>query len=1372
MSIENLLLRRGTILDMGLEHIYLSVLPSNYNFTTGNEFKFSVVFTPVLTPISPNDITLKSYPTLRYWPSIVNSLSFKLEIENLGIYDTEVEKIDESLGTAIWECFFSNDTPVTSDNSEQFSDKMKSFPENEISDYIDKMYLYIQQSIQDQESDFYCFSKKPIVLDSNISAISGKPLELELQAYLSPNSIFDFTVVQPPEYGEFREIESDGHDRYLYIPDSGFAGITHLRYQASADHGTKSNVATITITVFPDSQSFESHVSNNDSNKEHKRANYDDIVTPCLTDILINNNNRDRLDKIVSELDNGQTLDKIPKDKVNFFRLQKVYEDLNKNSQGGTDNPSDSFNNPSSLEFHEIIEHLHQRRVIMKKIGLVLNFKVAIQEGQFIPSRGRIRLYSDHSENFEFKKLWTPYSYFVDSNNQKLFTLDWSKSNKFSTGLVKMNSLTHSIITKDIVGTSLKLLNVSRSESELNTQHDNLINNSQKINTIQSIGFSIIEKGRLKNFQSEFKKFTIRNDYFLKSTNLDEQPDEHDIDELIIGNRIDVREEKDGEWRSLCRRNEEYEIIEKRIKFMSNDVEGMISITTSEADGKEFEERSSHLAESIFRWSGWSLTVNPIGKTIGVSELPDNLNNIQLSNLLLATNKLSTRFSVVKESLPILRFGRSYQFRSRIVDLAGNGPSYSDALDDEYILPEDGPVKYYRYEPVPSPIIVFTDKASLTYPGELVDVMVIRSLAEDKKSTDDPNQYNSFSERHIGPPKISQQMAEYHGMFDNNDWYRDDDDLYEKLIAKEGSISPNSVQTGATLKIPYLPDPLAFGTIFHDLYWEEEGSLTNFVKFTGKWPENESFKIKIVNGKTEKIEFNQRVLKITLPRGSIKEITFSTMISNDNLELMALYSLAVNDEKFASDKKAFDRFRQLSAAGMNWLLTPPKKIRIVHADTKPQTNPKFEELEIVDRIEHQANATMNARLSIHKNSCDKVNIEALWVERIYDIKNSNGFTDVPKSAIVWEKHDIEYPTNPEEDGIIDISSHSQVFKDTKYRHVCYKIVASTRFREFYLEPPNQDTFFTKESSLEERDVPNSFAPEPPNIKCIIPSFRWVEDKSGRSSARFSSLRIYIEGSWYDSGIGELLGIILFNESSSSLTLANYENFVTQWGIDPIWSSYALSTKKYPKTDHFKNHDLVIENLEIREPVSLEKLSVSIVGYSMKFDPTRGLWYCDMQIENYSSYFPFIKLSLVRLQPNSINLCHCSNMVYSNFTQLSPDRFASVIPNNENGNNTLSVFVSGITPTGPNSIKMEAILEARPRLSNENLWVEIDKKSLYYVDNLSSERVSTWFFDFVLTEDLKNDLLRIRITEYEEYLLDKESSVKGNRLIYSSILRLE
>lgn len=135
--------------------------------------------------------------------------------------------------------------------------------------------------------------------------------------------------------------------------------------------------------------------------------------------------------------------------------------------------------------------------------------------------------------------------------------------------------------------------------------------------------------------------------------------------------------------------------------------------------------------------------------------------------------------------------------------------------------------------------------------------------------------------------------------------------------------------------------------------------------------------------------------------------------------------------------------------------------------------------------------------------------------------------------------------------------------------------------------------------------------------------------------------------------------------------------VSKWGSDPVWGSAA--TARGPYIHQFPLR--VAVGTDIAIPGQQEHATV--VGHDVHFDATRGLWYCDLQLDAGDAYQPFVDLALVRYQPYSVGGVHASAAVRPGFIQLVPDRTAAVTMLTDR---TLLVSLRG--PTGYNRLGQE------------------------------------------------------------------------------------
>jgi hypothetical protein len=263
-----------------------------------------------------------------------------------------------------------------------------------------------------------------------------------------------------------------------------------------------------------------------------------------------------------------------------------------------------------------------------------------------------------------------------------------------------------------------------------------------------------------------------------------------------------------------------------------------------------------------------------------------------------------------------------------------------------------------------------------------------------------------------------------------------------------------------------------------------------------------------------------------------------------------------------------------------------------------------------------------------------------------------------------------------------------VFNDAKRHRVRYTAVSTSRYREYF--PQDQDLDFTRRSDEILVDVPASARPLAPDVVCVVPTFGWQRQTqtSIKRSVRFGGgLRVYLRRPWFSSGEGELLGVTLWSSDNGPLDDAHRDKlkpFFTQWGMDPIWQTAGLvgvpTISSFPDA---QERDASVSLDESSAAIAPGKPGrVDVVGFGVEFDPSRGLWFADLTVNLPTpTYSPFVRLALVRYQPQALADARISRVVLAGFCQLTPDRSATVTADPVHPR-TLRVVVSGVSPRGP------------------------------------------------------------------------------------------
>jgi len=958
-------------------------------------------------------------------------------------------------------------------------------------------------------------------------------------------------------------------------------------------------------------------------------------------------------------------------------------------------------------------------------------------------------------------------------------------------------------------------------------------------------------------------------------------------EELLRGYRVDIDDlSVGGKPLSLCWRKGYYTFKTGETLPLKPE-EGYIKSASASSQEEAPEELFLH--EMLFRWNGWSLVTERPNQTIkaetSVEADPTTGNLVDKQKELVERPRsqpmgdidLEPMLKAVPGSLPRLRFGHTYRMRVRAVDIAGNSLPMEHDDWQKATLPHT----YRRYEPVSSPALVFKKEPT---PGEGLERMVIRSNYNTDAIAD--------CERQVVPPKTSQELSETHGEFDDyigpgkdhlkgyNIALRESGSLKDKEIIDimSGVLTPlphadqigefkiNSATGEETtlvlhgednLIVPYLPDPMSAGTAIRDIPRLAPSWLPGLdkvidpfirvvkVPFHTQWPEAESFCLRIAERKgsmpadscvedfgavdetdqaqwTEDPVTGKRTLTIFLEKAEKVTLRYSSYLPEGPGDVKNLFALW---DWFKNKPHA----QGYADAGCFWMITPYRKLELVHAVQQPLCEPSLmPDVKTVKTSMGQTNAGFEGSAGLNAWSTEKIDLMAEWEE--WDDTQSEGPKRIKKSAHACEGTiDYEKVTEAKLDTAPHVLTHE--FGDTLHRWVDYHLVATSRFREYFVPQGGKPIDHSRIGKAKKLNVDNSARPAAPKVKYVVPSFGWKTQVKDQVLTRMrigGGLRVYLDRPWYSSGDDELLGVIMAQVDKNAPQKPDdiLIPYITQCGLDPIWKT-GLPVTALDRTD-FKNYNAHAENLTLEEltsqalifhhiegglnsggignivtntPLITTGKRVNVVGYAPEFNEERKLWFADIQFnpDRLSSYYPFVRLALARFQPYSIpgSDAYLSRVVMTDFIQLVPTRTLQVSYTKKFEDKIkLSVVLVGYSPKTegkPNPVSIE--IEEH----DENIPGELGWKSWKGVKGqIPVEHVKKYrWLDGMFTTDLsylavwqtEQDLpqtyllghYRLVIKEYERHTADGQikigaegpylEDIKDLRLVYSDIVEL-
>jgi len=613
------------------------------------------------------------------------------------------------------------------------------------------------------------------------------------------------------------------------------------------------------------------------------------------------------------------------------------------------------------------------------------------------------------------------------------------------------------------------------------------------------------------------------------------------------------------------------------------------------------------------------------------------------------------------------------------------------------------------------------------------------------------------------------------------------------------------------LRVPYLPDSVARGIslVFPDAGRDRQlafpfGTEGFTAEYGGVWPETNPFRLVLEDADDLTGNIEDNVLHIGLPPGDMQRFRLSSSLAKTDLDRFGFW------RSLPESIRNMDVVAEAAADGWLWIYTPADKVTLVHAVPRPLEAPDTTALTVV-RAKGSIDSGLMGSVEVHGPSTESITAEASWDEYTDDLSlpifevsevNGIGFTSVvrPEEDLALLYGGIADDTPWTIPGFGPVWAHRAVhrWEDTKHRNVTYQFRATTRFREYFeaesLAPVPGNGFDGDDgrSVVGKRvtvSVPSSATPAAPLIHSVIPLMRWSvgtepEQPVAVRRSRRPGVRIYLERPWFSTGEGELLAVLLAPFGADT----GLESIVSQWGADPIWRAQNVASRGM-----WMGFDNLISALGLTDrpddarptspPVSMPYVGVkgspmvTVLGYRPRYNAERQLWFVDVAIDPGDHFWPFVRLSVARYQPDSIDGCHLSAPVQCEFVQLMPERTASV---SRTDIRHVRVVVSGpigtrggsaeetFPPprdTAPEAIRRNRKVVARLQKLDPNIltdlgWDTVDAVELEVRGVGKTAAEAAWVGELVAPEDIPlakpggQPEWRVTIEEWEQLLGDR------------------
>jgi hypothetical protein len=853
--------------------------------------------------------------------------------------------------------------------------------------------------------------------------------------------------------------------------------------------------------------------------------------------------------------------------------------------------------------------------------------------------------------------------------------------------------------------------------------------------------------------------------------------------DVIRGFRVDIFDGRPGAraWRSLCQRSGTYTFTNAPHLPLEIEDEGFVQIGVTHADVDD-GVATYKLSEGVFRWEGWSLSA-PHPMT-ALSRDPDPAKAIPSGPVDVPDRfGLKTAFKAKPKTLPTLRFGFPYRTRLRLVNLAGDSVAL-DSGDESAALPDAlHPFVYRRHEPLLAPLVALKTPLRTPPAGETIDRLVILSF--NANQSDDATPSAERAVRHVLPPRISQLLAERHGLFDDASGRLKTDPVTHALIAARDSgqlehdpAKAAPIDSADQATIPYWADPLCRGASFRGAPHLAKGTRQRAaggslipkpfdpglpnptalepivqIPFLPEAPlpsallptDPAAFCIILAEGAGPPLwSAAERSLTFFLNKGEVSTLDMGSFLEDVDLDLLGIWQWIL---EHSQDNIPIVKEKVID--GGHPLVTPPRAVALIHAVQQPIGVPSFSTgITPLPRKLGETFADLAADLTIDGRATGKVTIRAVWMEEQHPPRRGATKTEAFAAHVV----DVTLAHDDNEPSVIGVESAGRFvdgrlsfvdtpdtrplrhhFGDGKHRKVKYRALAASRFEPYF--PTASPGGFTREGPEIEVSIPNSLPPDAPTLLYVVPSFGWTSQTVGKvtTRTRMGGVRVFMSGTWLSSGDGELLAVLLDEGASPPLPLA------TRWALDPFWSNQSLEASK---------ESGLASRSSFPTAVIGSMTPAVVAAYEVDFDDDTQRMFVDIPITPPgSSYFPFLRLALARYQPNaSDDKMRLSTPVLSDLVQIPPLRTATIDVSNPG---QINVTVTGrrepdarspVPGAGSAGPQIVVDIETRPLGSTSEL--EWEKKQ-----RVDPATMDLWQGHFTPLPGMSN---RVLIREIETY----------------------
>ncbi len=308
------------------------------------------------------------------------------------------------------------------------------------------------------------------------------------------------------------------------------------------------------------------------------------------------------------------------------------------------------------VDFHDRVAHLADQPEMLRRLGLVIDVHVddlaLLAKAQVLHARIGIR-----GSQAAMTEARTPVSHSGDRLLTVPRTGDWTLG-RLRLGDEKL----FATLAMDSDGAALKLENYIRSLPRMLDMAENGDPGTVAPAALRSEGLAVVRSGRAAQTQAQVATATA-----MVASATPQAPPTLATEDVTRGLRVEIWDDHEGKWFNPHLRLATATFPDGKPIYKDHAEAGSVhAATASETPGAN---GPLYLHESMFGWSGWSLSA----PRPGPRAVPDGpKENVESAKPEADISKVLVTTRVMPGTLPRLRYGRSYAFRAWGVDLAGN----------------------------------------------------------------------------------------------------------------------------------------------------------------------------------------------------------------------------------------------------------------------------------------------------------------------------------------------------------------------------------------------------------------------------------------------------------------------------------------------------------------------------------------------------------------------------------------------------------------------------------------------------------------------------------------------------------------------------